>query len=79
MTENYIVVEKVNEKELENVLMDLANLYEGTDYVNGIQLYRKKEDYDSFLILFSNEPDFERFNYFINYIYYAKHEKLYHF
>lgn len=76
MTENFIIVENVIEKELESILMNLANLYADTVYVNGIQFYRKKDKYDSFLILFSNPPDFERFNYFVNYIKYpVKYEK----
>lgn len=76
MTENFIIVENVNERELESILMDLANLYADTEFVNGIQFYRKKDKYDSFLILFSNQPDFERFNYFVNYIKYpAEYEK----
>lgn len=76
MTENFIIVENVNEKELESILMELANAYSDTEFVNGIQFYRKKDKFDSFLILFSNQPDFERFNYFVNYIKYpAEHEK----
>lgn len=68
MTENFIIVEKVQEADLESILMDLANLYADTEYVNGIQLYRKKDRYDSFLIGFTNQPDFARFNYFVNYL-----------
>ncbi len=76
MTENFIIVENINERELESILMDLANLYADTEFVNGIQFYRKKGKYDSFLILFSNQPDFERFNYFVNYIKYpAEYDK----
>ena len=72
MTENFIIVENVNEKDLESILMNLANLYADTEFVNGIQFFRKKEKYNSFLILFSNQPDFERFNYFVNYIKYPE-------
>ncbi|WP_215937227.1 hypothetical protein [Winogradskyella psychrotolerans] len=75
MSENFIIVENVNQKELESILMDLANLYSDTEFANGIQLYRKKNHYDSFLILFSNQPDFKRFNFFINYIQYPVEHK----
>ena len=68
MTENFIIVEKVQEADLESILMDLANLYADTKFVNGIQLSRKKDSFDSFLITFANQPDFARFNYFVNYI-----------
>ena len=70
MSENYIIVEGVNEKKLESVLMDLANLYADIPFVDGMQLYRQKENYNSFLILFSNQPDLDRFSYFVNYINY---------
>ncbi|MCR8666241.1 hypothetical protein NO995_00965 [Aestuariibaculum sp. M13] len=72
MNENYIIVENATERHLEDILMNLANLYADTAFVNGIQLYRKKDTYDSFLILFTNQPDFERFNYFVNYIKYPE-------
>ncbi len=48
--------------------MNLASRYHKIDSVNGIQLYRKKGNINSFLILFTNQPDFKRFAYFINYI-----------
>ena len=75
MEESYIIVENVNEKELEIILMKLANMYltnvnANTEYTNKIQLYRKKENHNSFLILFNNSIDFHIFNYFINYIEY---------
>jgi hypothetical protein len=66
----YIIVENVQTDIIENVLMNLANLYANTAFVRGIQLFRKKGTTDSFLILFTNTPDIERFNYFINYIEY---------
>lgn len=72
MTENYIIVEKVRESDLETILMNFANLYSETEFVNGIQLYRKKETVDSFMILFSKSPDFERFNYIVNYLKYPE-------
>lgn len=72
MTENFIIVENVNEKDLEKILQDLANLYVETEYVNGIKLFRNNTKSDSFLILFSNNPDFDRFNFFVNYIKYSK-------
>jgi len=75
MTENFIIVENANDKDLENILMDFANLYADSEFVNGIQFYRKKKSFDSFLILFTHQPDFERFNYFVNYIRYPANYK----
>lgn len=72
MTENYIVIEGVTEKAIEGMLMNMASLYSDTKYVEGIQLYRKKENQTSFLILFTNTPDFDRFAYFVNYLKYPE-------
>ena len=69
---NFIVVQNLKTEVIERVLMNLANLYSNTKFVEGIQLYREKGHTDSFLILFENEPDFERFNYFVNYIVYPE-------
>lgn len=72
MTENYIIIEGVNEKVIENILMNMANLYSDTKYVKGMQLYRKKENPTFFLIFFPNAPDFVRFAFFVNYIKYPE-------
>ncbi|TQI71222.1 hypothetical protein JM79_2149 [Gramella sp. Hel_I_59] len=66
----YIIVENIQTDIIEKVLMNLANLYASTEFVKGIQLFRKKGSTDSFLIIFTNTPDIERFNYFVNYIEY---------
>ncbi len=44
MTENYILVKTTQQEILQNILCDLANLYQDTEYVKGIQLFRKKSD-----------------------------------
>ncbi|MBI3235253.1 MAG: hypothetical protein HYZ42_14660 [Bacteroidetes bacterium] len=70
--ENYIIIENISTKEIEEILMELANLYSDTGYTHGLQLYQKKGNDKSFLICFTNSPDFERFNYFVNYIHYPE-------
>jgi hypothetical protein len=65
---NYILVHSKDQSTLEKVLFDLADLYYDTEYVYGIELYRRKGDLDSFLIQFSNNPDLDRFSYFVNYL-----------
>lgn len=70
MTENFILLKTERQQQLENILFDLANLYSDTEYVRGMQLFRKKGEIDSFLVRFTNSPDFERFNYFTNYLVY---------
>ncbi|HLP13956.1 MAG TPA: hypothetical protein VK177_18635 [Flavobacteriales bacterium] len=68
--QNFIVAENVNQADIEKALVDLSNLYSDTGFTNGIKLYSNKGKPNSFLILFSNNPDFERFNYFVNYLEY---------
>ncbi|MBO6880437.1 hypothetical protein [Winogradskyella sp.] len=70
MTQNYILVNTKDQSGLENVLFDLAELYSDTIFAHGIRLYRRKEQTDSFLICFENNPDFNRFSFFTNYIEY---------
>jgi len=70
MTENFIIVEKIKESDLVSILKDFATSYSEDEFASAIQLYRKREKFDSFLILFTNQPDFEKFNYIINYLRY---------
>ncbi|WP_109097868.1 hypothetical protein [Aquimarina sp. AU58] len=70
MTENYILIKTHQQQDLENILCDLANLYRDTEYVKGIQLYRKKGQIELFLIRFTKSPDLEKFGYFVNYLVY---------
>ena len=72
MEESFILVENVSQKDLTNVIKSFANLYSDIEFVEGIQLYRKSENTNSFLIQFSNQPDFEIFCYLVNYIKYLK-------
>ncbi len=51
--------------------INFANLYTDTAFVNGIQLYRKHEKQDDFLILFLHKPGFDHFNFCLNYLWYA--------
>ncbi|MFD2909411.1 hypothetical protein ACFSX9_11795 [Flavobacterium ardleyense] len=70
MEQNYIIIENILEHQIEEILMELANLYNHTGYTDGIQLYRKQNETSSFLICFTNSPDLDRFTYFVNYLHY---------
>lgn len=67
--DNFIYIENVAERELLKALQDLANLYSDTGYTNRIELYRKKDKHNLFSVVFTNLPDFDRFAYFVNYLY----------
>lgn len=73
MEQHYITVENIASQDLEICLMDLANLYAQTDFVNGLQLRKRKGYKDTFFIEFLNQPDFERFVFFVNYLHYPEH------
>jgi hypothetical protein len=79
-TDPYIIIKNIKGSVLEKILFEYADLESHLDYVKGIQMYRHKNNTDSFLILFINKPDFERFNYIVNYIRYPfNFENLKHF
>lgn len=70
MDDSFIVIDNVEESDLLRALQELSNLYSDTGFTDEIKLFRKKDKYDSFLIQFSNLPDFERFSYFVNFLFY---------
>jgi len=72
MQQNHIVIENVSNQIIEDILMNLANLYSDTAYTNDMQLFRKQNSTSSFLVIFTNSPDFERFSYFVNYLRYPE-------
>lgn len=72
MKENYIIVENVSAQDIESILTDFANEYPDANPVKGIQLYAKQNDARSFLVGFTNRPDFDIFSFCINYLRYPR-------
>jgi hypothetical protein len=70
MDENYIIVNSLQEAEAIYILTDFANQYRDIEAVKNIKLYKKNNDAQSFVILFSEQPDFDIFSFLINYINY---------
>ncbi|PIB30622.1 hypothetical protein [Maribacter sp. 4G9] len=70
MNVNYISVKTKNQQDLENILCNFANLYRDAETVNGIELYRKKGEIETFIIRFTHNPDFEIFSFLVNYLVY---------
>ena len=68
--QDYILVENVSELEISIILSNLANLYSDTGYTDGMELYKSTSSEQNFLVSFQNNPDFDHFAYFLNYIYY---------
>jgi len=67
--DNYILIENVSETEVRTILNNLSLLYADTGFVNEIELYNTGK---GFLVTFPFNPDFERFQYFVNYIHYPE-------
>ncbi len=75
--ENYIIIKNVESNDIENILMDISNSYSDFEFSKGIRLYRENQSTNSFLILFTNSPDFTHFCFFVNYLKYPEAPKVY--
>jgi len=76
MDENYIIVKGLQEPEAVYLLSDFANQYRDIEAVKNIKLYKKTDDAQSYLILFSEQPDFDIFSFLVNYINYPAKVKV---
>lgn len=70
-----ILVKNISLGQIQAILMDLANMYKTTPFVNGMELYAEEGQEESYLILFPEQPDLERFAVFVNYIVYPINQK----
>jgi hypothetical protein len=68
MEENYIIWRGITGTAAVAILTDFANQYRDTDTVKGMKLYKKQDTEDAWLILFSEEPDFDIFSFLVNYL-----------
>jgi len=71
-TDQYIVVKKVSDSEVVKIIQEVSDLYHTIEYSKGINIYKSNTEQSSYLIGFTNKPDFERFKYFVNYIEYPE-------
>lgn len=70
MNENYIICEGSPFSFLFKILADFSNLYKQNAAASGLQLYKKRSNPESFLLLFSKTPDFDLFSFLVNYLEY---------
>lgn len=68
--EKYIIVSGLAEKDLNDVVQELANLYADTGFTKEVKIFKSKIVNNEFLINFSEDTDFERFKYFVNFLFY---------
>ncbi|MES2486113.1 MAG: hypothetical protein V4581_09245 [Bacteroidota bacterium] len=76
MEENYIIVRGLQQNDIVYILINFANEYRDIEAVKNIQLYVKSNEAQSFLILFSEQPDFDIFSFLVNYINYPSKIKV---
>lgn len=67
---HFILVEKITEANLVDLLTSLTNLYGDTGFTNDMELYRQAGPEMKYLVSFRNDPDLDRFAYFVNYMKY---------
>lgn len=67
---NFIIIKNTSETIVENSVIQLVNLYSETEFVDSVIINRVNSNY--FLIKFPNQPDFENFSYFVNYLRYPE-------
>lgn len=72
MEENYIIWSGLIGADAVAILTDFANVYRDTDTVQRLKLYKKSGENNAYLILFTEDPDFDIFSFLINYISYPK-------
>lgn len=75
---NTIIIKNSSNKNIEKSVVDLANMYANTRFVDTIEIYQSTENGNTFVIKFPNRPDFERFSYFVNYLAFPMDIKGYH-
>lgn len=74
--EKYIIFPRIEIKELEKIIQEMADLYYDVEYTSGIEIYTSKTKTNFYIINFSQVPDFDRFKYFVNYIAWGENHAL---
>lgn len=67
---NYIIIKNTTATKVEDSVSQMVDLYTDTGFVNSVII--NQVDAGHFLIEFPNQPDFERFSYFVNYLRYPE-------
>lgn len=70
--EQYILVKNANVAKLLSAIQKMSDLYSNTPYSRGIVVFKSDIEKDTYLLNFSNQPDFEQFKYFVNYLHYSE-------
>ncbi|SNR15894.1 hypothetical protein [Tenacibaculum jejuense] len=68
--EKYIIVDGLSKKDLIDFVQKLANLYSDTGFTKEVKIFENRTVPNEFFINFSQNTDFERFKYFVNFLFY---------
>ncbi|WP_299989485.1 hypothetical protein [uncultured Pontibacter sp.] len=69
---NYILLHDPRQEDIITAVQQLTDLYADSGFTNGITLYKSTAKEELYILFFSNQPDFERFKYFVNYLTYPE-------
>lgn len=70
--EKYIITKAEDKSKLLEATQALANLYVESKFTDKIKVSKVPSEKDLYIITFANQPDFERFKYFVNYLNYPE-------
>lgn len=70
MNQPFIIIEYVSTESLEKILYDFSESYKDQLKLNGISIFRRKGDNESFLLTFDEPVDFMLFSFLVNYLRY---------
>lgn len=70
MDQPFIIIEYVITETLEQILFDFSESYQDQLKLNGISIYRRKGNNESFLLTFDEPIDFMLFTFLVNYLRY---------
>ncbi|MBF8962912.1 hypothetical protein I0P70_06625 [Pontibacter sp. FD36] len=69
---NYILLYGPRQEDVASAVQQLTDLYAESGFTDGITVKKSTVKEDLYMLYFSNQPDFERFKYFVNYLTYPE-------
>lgn len=69
---NYILLYGPRQEDVTSAVQQLADLYSESGFTDGITVNMSTVKENLYMLYFSNQPDFERFKYFVNYLTYPE-------
>ena len=70
--EKYIITESKEQDKMLSAIQDLANLYSESGFASKILVHKLNSNKNQYVLTFPNDPNFEHFKYFVNYLHYPE-------